>query len=211
MLDLTAEAAKIFRITHIDNVPWILQNGLHSSSSTCIDPNFRAIGNVDLIAKRATVRITVPPRGSLCDYIPFYFTPHSPMLLNIKTGRSVPQVPMSEIAILTSTLHRVHQQGIRFVFTDRHAYVVNRMFSNDLDGLANIDWRILRKRDFKRDPDDPGKLERYMAEALIHGHLPITAVECVACQLLAQEAQLKAVANSLRVPISIITRPDWYF
>jgi len=29
VLDLTAEKARIFRITHIDNVDWVLANGLH--------------------------------------------------------------------------------------------------------------------------------------------------------------------------------------
>jgi hypothetical protein len=30
-----------------------------------------------------------------------------------------------------------------------------------------VDWPLLQKRDFKRDPDDPAKLERYQAEALV--------------------------------------------
>ena len=42
--------------------------------------------------------------------------------------------------------------------------------------LDRIDWAILRSRDFKRDPEDPGKFERYQAEALIYKYLPIDGV-----------------------------------
>jgi hypothetical protein len=38
---------------------------------------------------------------ALADYVPFYFTPFSPMMLNINTGRgAVPRRPNSEICIL---------------------------------------------------------------------------------------------------------------
>lgn len=35
----------IFRMTHIDNVPFILRNGLWSKLSAVQDPSFKAIGN----------------------------------------------------------------------------------------------------------------------------------------------------------------------
>jgi hypothetical protein len=38
-------------------------------------------------------------------------------------------------------------------------------FHNTLDRLDRVDWPRLQARDFKRDPDDPGKFERYQAEA----------------------------------------------
>src|SRR3954470_12772585 len=83
---LSPEKALVFRITHIANVPWILANGLHCRSSAMQDPNFVEIGNPDLIGKREHWAVPVPPGGRLSDYVPFYFTPYSPMLYNIKTG-----------------------------------------------------------------------------------------------------------------------------
>ncbi len=99
MLDLTPERALIFRITHIDNVAWILANGLHCNSSPVRDPNFVQIGNPDLIAKRPNRRVPIPPGGGLGDYVPFYFTPCSPMLLNIVTGHGgIARRPRREFA-----------------------------------------------------------------------------------------------------------------
>lgn len=42
----------IYRMTHIDNVPFIVQNGLWSKLSPVHDPNFIPIGNPDIIDKR---------------------------------------------------------------------------------------------------------------------------------------------------------------
>ena len=84
--DLNPDKALIFRITHRDNVPWILDNGLHSRNSGAVDPNFVQIGNPELIDKRQNREVPIPPSGTLSDYVPFYFTPFSPMMYNIKTG-----------------------------------------------------------------------------------------------------------------------------
>jgi hypothetical protein len=99
-LSLTPGKALIFRITHRDNVPWILDNGMHAPNGAGVDPSFRNIGNVDLIDKRSRRVVEVPPGGTLSDYVPFYFTPHSIMLLNIMTGYNVKKVPGEDIVIL---------------------------------------------------------------------------------------------------------------
>ncbi len=41
---LNQEKALIFRITHRDNVPWIITNGMHCRNSGIHDPNFVSIG-----------------------------------------------------------------------------------------------------------------------------------------------------------------------
>ena len=108
MAFLTPEKALIFRMTHIANVPWILDHGLHCRSSEIRDPNFCEIGNPDLIDKRARRVLPIAPGGTLSDYVPFYFTPATPMLLNIKTGyNGIRQTPMPEIAIFVSSVRRL--------------------------------------------------------------------------------------------------------
>jgi len=214
MSSLSQEKAQVFRITHIENVPWILANGLHCRNSGTFDPNYREIGNPDLIQKRAHRVVPIPPGGTLSDYIPFYFTPYSPMLLNIKTGHNgMKQTPMSEIAILASSLHTLVAQSIRFVFTDRHAYLrtADDAFSGDLVDLTRIDWTILQARDFKRDPNDPGKFERYQAEALVHRHMPVTALAGIVCHGAAQEARLRELVQNAKLQLQVAARPGWYF
>jgi len=87
--NLNPDKALIFRIAHVANLPSILDNGLHARNGKVFDPHYRSIGNPDLIDKRSRRAVPVPPRGTLSDYVPFYFTPFSIMLFNINTGHGV--------------------------------------------------------------------------------------------------------------------------
>jgi len=211
MLELTPEKALLFRITHIENVPWILENGLHCYNSSCRDPNFRQIGNPEIIDKRAGRRVPIAPGGTLSDYIPFYFTPYSPMLLNIKTGYYVATTPMPDIAILVTSLRKVEADGLAFVFTDRHAYLEAAQFSSDLLQLDRIPWSGLQQRDFKRNPDDPAKFERYQAEALIHKGLPVSTLLGLVCHGPAQTSMIEAQVVRCSLQTRVLAKPEWYF
>jgi hypothetical protein len=61
--DLNPKKALIFRIVHRDNVPWLLDHGLHCRNSGIFDPNYVEIGNSDLIVKRSHHRISTSPVG----------------------------------------------------------------------------------------------------------------------------------------------------
>src|SRR5260370_35848234 len=87
------------------------------------------------------------------------------MMFNIHTGYNVRQVPNEEIVILVSSLHRVAELGIPFVFTDQHAYPLMASYFTDLKDLDKVDWDLLNRKDFKHDPDDPGKKDRYQARS----------------------------------------------
>lgn len=208
--DLTPGRALVFRITHITNIPWILDHGLRCASSL-LDPDFRPIGNTDLIEKRAALQVPVAPGGTISDYVAFYFTPYTPMLLNIKTGRNgVIQRPMSEIAILVSSLPTFVRHGVPFVFTDRHAYVPWAEFSTDLAQLERIRWPILQTRDFSRDPDDPHKVEQYQAEVLAHCHVPCVAIVAVVCHDEAECGRIRGEIEDRNLDLKVIARPGWY-
>lgn len=211
--ELTAKNALVFRIVHIDNVPWILDHGLHCRNSKVVDPNFVQIGNADLINGRHRRTMQGSYGGTLSDYIPFYFTPLSPMFLNIKTGyRGIQQRRNQEIAILFASLHNIKKLDIPFVFTDRHAYLeAAQPPFDDLAHLNKIDWAILQRRDFKRDPENPQKVERYEAEALMHKHLPIDALDGIACCDAATAFGIQQHVNRRGQAVKVVVKPNWYF
>ena len=139
-LKLNQEKALIFRIVHRSNLPWILDNGMHARNGMMVDPNYRNIGNVDLIAKRSRRAVAVPPGGTLSDYVPFYFTPYSMMMLNIRTGYGgVKQVPNDEILIFVSSLHHAAAQCVTFAFTNQHAYPPMAEYFTSVTDLHRID------------------------------------------------------------------------
>lgn len=212
MSALNPEKALIFRITHIANVPWILDHGLHCRNSPEFDPNFHNIGNPDLIGRRHHRSVPIPPGGTLSDYVPFYFTPFSIMLFNIKTGcGGVPQLPNDEVIILVSSLRRVEELGIQFVFTNQHAYPVAAEYFSTLTDLGRVDWPLLQARDFKNDPEDPGKKERYQAEALIHRHLPVSGLLGLGCHSRTVEAGLQYELQRRSLTTKLVVQPNWYF
>jgi hypothetical protein len=209
---LNPDKALIFRIVHRGNLPWILDHGLHARKGDKQDPNFRDIGNPDLIDKRSRRVVPILPGGTLSDYVPFYFTPFSIMMYNIRTGYGgVQRIPSQEIAILVSSLHRVKELGLPFVFTNQHAYPAAAEYFNDLADLGRIDWPLLQARDFRHDPDDPGKKERYQAEALVWRHVPIEALLGVCCYNEEVRAQVQSSIDERTLKVQARVQPNWYF
>lgn len=209
---LNPKNAWIFRITHVDNLPWVFENGLHCRSASGSDPSFLEIGNQELIAKRKTRSISCDPGGDLADYIPFYFTPWSPMHYNIVTGyMGMPRIPATELAFLVASLRTLVKRRVPFLISDRHAYLEHAKFFGDLEGLESLDWPRLQQRDFRRRPEDPEPFERYQAEALIHRHLPLDALSGIVVR---DRAARKRVAGELRkrgLSLKLAVARSWYF
>lgn len=209
---LNPDKAYIFRITHRDNLAWILEHGLHAKNGAEIDPNFHKIGDYDLIDKRRSCHVQVGQGGTLSNYIPFYFTPLSIMAYNIRTGhRGIEHLPNADLLILFSSLHRLLELEVPFVFTDGHAYSATTQYFTDLADLQAIRWQILQERDFATDPDDPAKTVQYQAEALIWMHLPVEALLgiCACTPEVQHEIENELTRRGLRV--KAYAKEGWYF
>lgn len=212
MAQLGPDKALIFRVTHVQNVPWILRHGMHCQSSGQKDPSFVPIGLADLIDKRRARRVELAPGGTLADYVPFYFTPFSMMMYNIKTGyNGVTKRANREIAVFVSSLPKLAALGVPFLFTNGHAYPVETDYFNDLRDLNRIDWDLLNSRNFTRDPEDPGRQTRYQAEALVHRHVPVGALLGIACHDDVAREHLAGEAVKCGAKIDVKTAPTFYF
>ncbi len=211
-LDLTPAKALIFRVTHRNNLPLILENGLVCQTLVLDQQNFTPIGNAGIIDDRRRRRVEADPYGTLSDYVPFYFTPVTPMMLNIVTGRGVPRRDRQELVVLVSSLRILANHGVRFVYTDRKAFDIAAMFTgnDDLSELENLPWAALRAMDFRRNLNDPESFDRYMAEALVHQRLP---VECITglgvCDVDTQEA-VEGLLSTCSREIRIVVRRRWF-
>ena len=98
------------------------------------------------------------------------------------------------------------------MFTDRHALLQTARFSAALGDLPHlVDWQLLQSRDFVRDPDDPGKLERYQAEALAYDCVPAGALTGVVCSAADQVGPLQAQVHDRGLAATVIARPEWFY
>jgi len=202
----------IFRIAHVDNLPYIVRTGLlHAPLHPDADPNYIQIGDKQLTGKRGQTAVPVGPGGTFRDYVAFYFGPRQPMLYCIKHGNLfVTKRPMEEIVYMVSNVELVAASGRPFVFYDGHAY---DDFSTPYTDLADLDQ--INKKDtyakYWQDENDPDLKRRKQAEFLVYNELPFdhvthTVVYNDAC---AQKVQ-GYLPNGSHAP-SILVKPNFYF
>ena len=100
---------------------------------------------------------------------------------------------------------------VTFIYTDRHAYLSFAQFYSSLDDLKHINWKILQRRDFKYDPEDPEKKEQYQAEALVHRYLAVEHLTEIVCYGENEKKFLQTQVQKFSKNVAIRVCPDWYF
>ena len=133
------------------------------------------------------------------------------LLLNVSDVARYLILENREIVIFVSSIHRVRELGLEFVFTDQHAYAAGAEFYSDTADLRRVDWQLLRERNFKTDDADPGKQLRYQAEALIHRHVPLQAILGIGCHNDKVKAHLEKLIAARNHNLGVKTTPAWYF
>jgi hypothetical protein len=123
---------KIYRITHIKNIPHILQYGITHKDSFNSNLNFITIGDLSLIDTRSTREVYIDngdllnfnsPSIILGNFIPFYFGVKMPMLYVIQNGGNFVEKATSaqNIVYIACSLINVINSEIIYYFTDGHA------------------------------------------------------------------------------------------
>ena len=134
------------------------------------------------------------------------------MMYKIKTGHGgITKRANKDIVIFVSSIHRLRELGVPFLFTNQHAYPVDTDFYSDIADLKHIAWTLLQNRDFKTDDANPGKQLRYQAEALVHEHVPLNALLGIVCYNDEVKQQIEAMMQARGQNISVKTLTKWYF
>jgi hypothetical protein len=134
------------------------------------------------------------------------------MMYNVKTGYGgITQRGNQEIVMFVSSIHRLRGLALRFIYTNQHAYPVDTEFFDGSGDLGQIDWSVLQRRDFKTDDADPGKQQRYQAEALVYQHVPLEALLGIVCYNVSVQRDLELLIEEHDVKTTVRTIPQWYF
>lgn len=171
-------SAQVFRITHVKNVRRIVKHGMWSKGLFQY-PKYTNIGSKDIIWGRDRIHIPVAPRGKLGDYVSFYFTPRSPMLHRILLGKSVKKRKKNEIVFFVSSLARLTEKNVKFVFSDRHVSTRGDVnFYRKFKDAENLDWKSLGAWTDKLGIPNPFRfhLLKCQAEALVYRKVPAKAI-----------------------------------
>ena len=149
---------KLYRMTHIDNIPHILSNGITHRSSQNANPNYINIGDLSLIDNRTTKAVRInngnilnifSPSLVLGDCIPFYFGIKMPMLYVIQNGGNFVQKATNpqDIIYVVCSLKSISTTHKDFFFSDGHATDNLTSFydsSKTADLPSIIDWNAIR-------------------------------------------------------------------
>ena len=206
----------VFHFTRVEHRPTIIESGLHCDRRAQAEGVLAIeVGNTDVKALRSTRSVSLDPGGVVADYVPFYFAPRSPMLYVISRG-GVPsyQDGQHRIIYLCSTLERLHDLGLDVVLSDRNAAMRVADFHRWADGEPEdgfIDWPLMKETIWSSDDEHPDRMERRMAECLVHGSVPWEALMFVGArdQTVADEV-VSLVGTDESAP-SVAVRRHWYF
>lgn len=168
---------RIHRITHIDNLEYILRQGIIASPNhPQADPNFVQIGNNNIINRRNARGLPFNPDRTFRDYVGFYFGPRSIMLYNIHTGRGVPECHQRNIVYLISDADILVGQGIEFFFTNGNGTQIptTRVFQNWAD-LHEVDMEAAYSREWSNEHEaaDPGTKSKKHSEFQVFHELDL--------------------------------------
>lgn len=169
----------IYHITHVDNLPGIIQAGRLWSDTQRIRQGFACtnIGYKHIKDRRMRRPVPVSAGGVLGDYVPFNFCSRSVMLYVISRGHEDYNGGQSPIVHLVSSVEAAVDTGWPWAFTDRHAELGYAKYYDDLKDLDKVDWTAMPMQYWGGDDE---RKERRQAEFLVHDWFPWTAFDTIA-------------------------------
>ena len=168
------------------------------------------IGHKHIKERRLARPVPVGPKGTVGDYVPFYFAPKSPMLFAISRGAvdgyTAGQQP---VIYLCSSTEEVDTVKLRWVFTEGHADMAYTNFFDDFKDLDKIDWPLMSSKYWNDTDEYPDRKRRRQAEFLVHHFFPWPLVRKI---VVFDDANAQRVSNILRgQPPAIEINRDWYY
>jgi len=206
----------IYRMIHIDNLDVLLnRQALHAPHLTPQDGlTYRTIHDTDVQAKRHLQPVAVGPGGTIHDYVPFYFGPRSPMLLQLHTGRVAGYTQRQDpLVYLVSSVQAVIAAHCQFIFSDGHGLATYTNWYDNLADLNKVDWSAAYATRWNDTVEDMDRQRRKQAEFLVYQLCPWSAIESIAVLNPLIQANAKAIlgrhAPSLQRLVDV--HPELYY
>jgi hypothetical protein len=207
---------KIYHITHIDNLPLIIERGGLIADAVIVAQGgpATAIGMASIKQRRLGLPVSCHPGDCVGDYVPFYFCPRSIMLFLIHKGNH-PELTyrggQGPIVHLESDMNEAvawaEQNGLHWAFSLSNAGAYYAQFRNRIKELPQVDWGAVAASDFRPPEVKEGK----QAEFLVQSRFPWELVTRVGiCSTNVAHKAYAALDRSAHRP-TIEVRADWYF
>lgn len=220
----TPRCGVLFHFTHLDNLAAVLEAGSLLSDSTVRAQMLLATeaGDPEIKERRRRQSVTCPPGGVVADYVPFYFAARSPMMYKLY-ARGVPTFAGDhrDLVYFVTTVERLVAAGLPFAISDRNAAKFLAEFTNDISVLGDlavqppqsafIDWPLMKARRWNNTPDDGERMERRMAEFLVHGEVPLGLLPSIGVRSEDRKARVEHLFAQAGRTVKVVVRDDWYY
>ncbi|WIH98354.1 type II toxin-antitoxin system toxin DNA ADP-ribosyl transferase DarT [Empedobacter falsenii] len=211
----------IYRMTHIENIPHILENGITHKNSLNSNPHYRNIGDLSLIDNRSQKEVSVdngnylnlnPKKITLGNFIPFYFGIRMPMLYTAQIGGNFVENATSpeSIIYLACSVDSIIGFGHEYYFSDGHATNNYSSFydSSKIADINNIlDWSAI-KSNYWGGNENLNTKRKKQAEFLILGDINIDNIVGFGCYN--EDAKNKLIQYGVK-DLQIKVIPNGYF
>jgi hypothetical protein len=189
---------ELYYITHVDNVPSILKNGILSHSNIvqrCV--KFTPIYDECIVSRRKEI---ITPNGkSLWDFANVFFEARNPMLFRVKCEKDTYNLAIIGVDPSVLTL-----PGI-YVTTGNAAHSQSEIIAPTRKAMASI----LRntKREFWSMHD--GSKRKIMAECLVPDAIPTSYIKAI--YVADHDSKLKVEKMNVATSIPVIPEPHMFF
>jgi hypothetical protein len=205
---------KVYHFTRVEHLPSIVAHGLLSDSrAQAADLMKIEVGQQSIKRRRAETPVPVGPGGTVADYAPFYYAPRSPMMHNIHTGK-VPSYSdgCDRLIYLATTTQALTTIKDTWVATDRNAVLSHAEFTVDDDRTTEmIDWGVMRVEPCVPVSEHPDRIERRMAEFLVHERVPFGQIMAIGVKSAALKQEVDTILERQDSSLRALVRPAWYF
>jgi hypothetical protein len=181
----TPPIPKIYHITHLNNLPQILEGVLWSDAERISRGLACTVVGMSEIKRRRLEELEVHchPGTTVGQFVPFYFCPRSVMLYLLHRGNNPGltyqggQRPILHLeADLLATVDWASASGRRWAFSKGNAGAYYTRFFNEFDQLDVLDWDSIPQTDWR----DPDVKEAKQSEFLLEDSFPWHLVERIA-------------------------------
>jgi hypothetical protein len=207
---------KIYRITHLENLPGIVDGMLWSDAERIRrDVNCHIVGMKEIKRRRLEeLDVACHPGTKVGRYVPFYFCYRSIMLYLLYRGNHPDlayrggQNPIIHLeADLHATVDWADANGRRRAFSNGNAGTRYTPFFDDLGKLDVLDWQAIGATDWT----DPFVKERKQAEFLVEESLPWELMERIGVIDSEAARRVANVLSEARHKPAIVVERNWYY
>lgn len=204
----------IFHITHFRNLPSILEaGGLHCKATTEARGLCQvSIAHENIQDRRRRTRVPCGPGGVLHDYAPFFFCTKPPMLFTIARGNVEGYAEGQDpVVYLFSTVEKVMELGLPFVFTDGHGTVALTRFFVDPARLDQVDMPLMKAKYWFDTEEDGDRKRRRQAEFLVHNQFPLAALLAIVVKSEEFKTKVEELLRERGIACRVVVKPEWYY